>query len=157
MASGLAPAKAPNPSDGPLRTDLDGVGTALLDAAAEADSCLPPIEEPRSLGWMPPNPREAGVGEAEAVFALKAAKLFLLELAPDEPDEVGTALKGDALELKEENVGCVRAGSGGGDVDASGFDDAAAAAVVEDGNGGGDEDAASTLATLVAGSSAFAT
>ena len=107
FARGLAPAKAPNPRLGPLMEGLFTVGSDELVGAGS--SCLPPMAEPRLLGLIPPPAGLLSHESAEEVWkgeeaAAKAPNPDLLE--DDEvPDEVGTALKGEALALKEENVG----------------------------------------------------
>lgn len=60
--------------------------------------------EPRLLGLIP-DPTKG-----DELLAAKAEKPPLLRAAED-PEEEGTELKGDDLELNEENVGCVRAGA----------------------------------------------
>ncbi len=100
LASGLAPAKAPNPNAEPLMMGLDE--TDAEEAAGEADpfsEWWPPMLEPRLLGWMP-----------EPLFAANAEKPPLLGVEED-PEEEGTALKGEDFELKAEKVGCVRTGA----------------------------------------------
>ena len=60
--------------------------------------------EPRLLGLMPDPTR------GEELLAANAEKPLLLAPA-EEPEEEGTEPKGEDLELKDEKVGCVRAGA----------------------------------------------
>ncbi len=76
---------------------------AAVEEEAEADSeWCPPMLEPRLLGLMP----EPTKGDE-----LLAANAEKPDLALDDPEEEGTALKGEDLELNAEKVGCVRVGA----------------------------------------------